>query len=700
MSVAAPWMLIGLVSLAIPILLHIRRRREGVIRFPAVSVLKKVVRRRRQRLKLRKVLLLIARVLALAAAVLAVSRPGMAVRRPGGIRSGSALAQVVVLDDSLSMRLAGAGGEMVFDRAKELALTELDRLRPGDASALIFSGSPIRKPIPQVEFDLARVRRKIETARSSYLRGDLDGALRAAARMLEDSLSPQREVVVVTDLSEEPPGTHGAQWPPWSPGSGIGFRIIDAAADVPRGNVAVDHVRVSPSPEGVFREALIEARVVNHTDAPLKGFEVVLEVEGDELARGSLDVPPRESAIKRFYHRFEDDGVHRGRVRIGDDALVEDNVRHFAVVIRRSVNALVVDGDYRPGSYRDEAFYLHRALETNMPREVSIQSMVVDVDAAQEGPLAGHDVIFLAGVVDLPQALAERLVEFVHQGGGLFVSPGDEGGKLELIESILPAKVRSVRQVPRRRSRPFRVAAISRAHPVFQPFGSGPTGLEDTEVRAHLLVEIEPSADQSTLIELANGLPLLLEQRVGRGRVMLLTTTIDRDWTDLPIRPGYLPLVQRAARHLAGRLDDREPRRSQVGDSVRIEVSKGMQRLLVRGPREQDTVYHAGELADRSAIDFQAINEPGHYQVWAEIPGIGGLRELPALGFVAETDASESDTSRVISAAGQVDSASLAPIEGHLPTWPYLLVAAVLLLLFETWLCGQGLRRSHALRRG
>ncbi len=699
MSFASPWMLLGLVAIAIPIWLHIRRRYQGVILFPAISVLARVAKRRKQRLKLRKIFLLIARIMAVMAVVLAVSRPGVAVLRPGGIRSGSALALVIVLDDSLSMRLGGQDGETIFERAVKLAFAELDRLRPGDGAALILSGYPNRRPIPKVEFDLARVRRAVETAESSYLGGDIERALRAASRILEESLLAQREVVVITDLSEGPRIERGERWPPWSSETGIGFRVLDAGANVPRSNVAVDQVRVSPSPEGVAREAVIEARVTNHSAASLKGFEVILEVEGDEVARGNVDVPPYGATSKKFYHRFDDDGLHRGLVRIREDGLEEDDTHYFSAIVRQSIATLVIDGDYRPGSYRDEAFYLHRAIETPLPGEVPIHSLVVDVDAAQAGPLAGNDVVFLAGVPEVPPALASRLSEFVHKGGGLFISPSSTGFKSESLASVLPAKVRSVREVTRQR-RMFRIASVNRAHPVFQPFGESPTGLEKTEVRAHLLVEPEPGADRSTLMELADGPPLLLERRVGRGRVMFLTTTIDRDWTDLPIRPGYFPLVQRIVRYLAGRLDDREPRRFLAGRQVRIEVSQGMQRVLIRGPESRDTTYPAVELADKSAIDFKDTFVPGHYQVWAEIPGLGGLRELDALGFVVETDPVESNPTRVVSAVDADNLASLTPIEGNLPVWPYLLLAAVLFLLFETWLSGHGLRRSHVARKG
>jgi len=46
--------------------------------------------------------------------------------------------------------------------------------------------------------------------------------------------------------------------------------------------------------------------------------------------------------------------------------------------------------------------------------------------------------------------------------------------------------------------------------------------------------------------------PALVEKQVGKGRVMLLSTTVDREWTDLPIRTGFLPLVREAARRLVG----------------------------------------------------------------------------------------------------------------------------------------------------
>ena len=96
-------MLLGLLAIGFPLWLHFRHRPTTALPFPAASLLAEVAQQRSHQFRLQKRLLLAARILAIAAVVIAAARPGASVERPGGIRSGAALAQVIVLDDSLSM---------------------------------------------------------------------------------------------------------------------------------------------------------------------------------------------------------------------------------------------------------------------------------------------------------------------------------------------------------------------------------------------------------------------------------------------------------------------------------------------------------------------------------------------------------------------------------------------------------------------
>ena len=62
----------------------------------------------------------------------------------------------------------------------------------------------------------------------------------------------------------------------------------------------------------------------------------------------------------------------------------------------------------------------------------------------------------------------------------------------------------------------------------------------------------EGDSDGPTVMaQLDNGSPLLLQKRVGDGLVVQLTTACDADWSDLPLRPFYVPLMQQLLTSIA-----------------------------------------------------------------------------------------------------------------------------------------------------
>src|SRR5262249_3638935 len=134
----------------------------------------------------------------------------------------------------------------------------------------------------------------------------------------------------------------------------------------------------------------------------------------------------------------------------------------------------------------------------------------------------------------------------------------------------------------------------------------------------------------------------LVEAEVGEGRVLLYTSTVDRDWTDLPIRPGFLPLMQQAARYLA-RSPMREPEPpGVVGRAHKVPVSPDDARIEVTLPSGARKLPERAELAGRREIAFADTPEPGIYRVAVAAAG-GPLLPRPALDFAMNVDAKESD---------------------------------------------------------
>lgn len=123
---------------------------------------------------------------------------------------------------------------------------------------------------------------------------------------------------------------------------------------------------------------------------------------------------------------------------------------------------------------------------------------------------------------------------------------------LKLVRSaptILPGELRDRKLAPEANGE--KIANIDFNHPALQSVKDAllQESLKSARVWGYARIS---AAGKSPLMTLANGDPLLVEQRVGAGRVLFFTTSADRDWGDLPLKTAYLPLIQSLAHYLAG----------------------------------------------------------------------------------------------------------------------------------------------------
>ncbi|MDQ2932575.1 MAG: BatA domain-containing protein, partial [Gemmatimonadota bacterium] len=133
MGFLAPlWLLAG-VAAAVPLLIHLMRRRAGArIDFPAVRYLLRAEREHSRDLRLRNLLLMLLRVAAVLLITLAAARP--VIRMAGGGHARTALA--VVLDNSLSTS-AIVGGRPVLQQLQARARDIIRRSSSGDRVWLV-----------------------------------------------------------------------------------------------------------------------------------------------------------------------------------------------------------------------------------------------------------------------------------------------------------------------------------------------------------------------------------------------------------------------------------------------------------------------------------------------------------------------------------------------------------------------------------
>src|SRR6185503_6232230 len=559
MHFLAPALLLGLIAAVLPIIIHrIGRRRARPVRFAAMELLLRAEREVSARRRLRDVALLLARTGLAMALPLAFARPFTEVRSDLPAVTTHSQSAVVVIDDSASMRRALGREGTPFAVAQARAREIVEHLSPDSEIALVLASEGSAAPIAELSSDRARVSAALVATTASARRADFAAALRRATQMLGSSTRGDRLIYVITDLQ-------ATGWEDVGPAllaGGPEVVVLDVSGGEPWSNRAVVGLGAEPAPEEGAQGIAVVAEIANFAAEPVKNLGITLRLDGAEVARGFIDVPAGGRARKRFVHTVSG-GARQAEVVIDHDRFALDDRRACRVEASRGLRVLLVDGDPRTVRTEDEAFFLEAALRAG-GSNFSITTVLPDDLGNRD--LATFGVVFMANVARPNAAAAAALTRYVENGGGLFISVGDRVDVdtwNQTMKALLPQPLglkRSASALPGTRpegetvdTRPAeRLAPIDRRHPLLAAFPARGEGLASARFFQFLLLAPVPeAATRRTVLRYENGAPALVDAEVGRGRVLLLTTSVDREWTDLPIRPGFLPLVQEAARYLA-----------------------------------------------------------------------------------------------------------------------------------------------------
>jgi len=318
------------------------------------------------------------------------------------------------------------------------------------------------------------------------------------------------------------------------------------------------------------------------------------------------------------------------------------------------------------------------------------------------------DVVVLANVASLSPAQANVLQTFVEGGGGLLITMGDQveiDTYNRLFNGLLPKPLRSVKQLanPDDPDAPIKVTRFDRAeytHPALAAFAlPGGDALQKVMVYTYTLVQPSAQSKGRVLVAYADGAPALLERSVGQGRVMLLTTTIDRDWTGLAIRKSFLPLIRRSLRYLSRSIGGGETQAS-VGQPHRLRFDTTPIRVVVTQPDNERLVLSRAELETMGDVPVVTPTQRGVYGV--AVQDENTPEPVPAQDFVANIDPVGADTTPIEVSSlevlwqapsndAPVSDSPYAGRERRVELWPLLLLMALIFLYLETLV---GFRRS------
>jgi len=517
----APAFLLGLLGIGLPLWLHRFARRTDERRpFGSLMLIETGEVRRSRRQQLRYWLLLATRLALLILLVLALAGPQWPRNADAGAQADARL-HLLVLDTSLSMQRAG-----VWAQAQQQARSLLDGLRSADRVLLAAADHQVRVLQPAVfGNDAGALRASLRDLQPGQSRLDYGNLMGAAASLSEGSGQPV-VLHVITDLQAS---GSPMQLADLQPPQGMMLDLIDAGG-AEAANQRIDAVEWSAT-------AANTVDVTVGGDLPLgKPRELRLLIDGKEQGRKLLDPKRAAPYIEHFAVADLGQGEHRASgVLSAGDALAGDDALHR--LLRRVEPRVLVAAASTTG---DDAAYLRAALSALQGLRLRVE--VIDVALLNRRALGDYAVVIVTDAGQLDATQSRSLQDYAAGGGGVLLTLGRNVVRTVPVIGGRAAAPRSVSGDAQAK----RIAQVDDSHPALRQAGDW------RALRFFRHVPVQPAEGTQVLLRLEGGDPLLLQQQPGRGRVLLLTSALDRDWNDLAVHPQFVGFLAEAAAWLAG----------------------------------------------------------------------------------------------------------------------------------------------------
>lgn len=644
-----PYLLGGAALASLPIIIHlIGRRRAPIVRFAAFDFLMAVNKRLAKRERLRQLLLLLLRTLAILALVFAVARP---MPKRAAVAGTTARRLAIVLDASASMGYT-LGGRTLLETAKRDIRDLVSHLAPGDMASLIVAGREVTPIFQSPTLDLAAVRAAVEKVGAPEGVANLGIAIdQALAQLGADGTGAT--LVVVSDLA----ANSFVNLRPTAMEPPPEVRLIDAAhRDAPPRalpNLAVTGVTVEGTGESPS-ERRIRVTVRNYGSEAIAGAPLELRVGKETTQRVLVDVAAASSTDKTLTYAFAGTGAFRCEARLtaADSAYPSDDVMAFVVDVAPGVRVLAVDGDPRTTPYEDELFFFEKALAAVPRGEPPIDlTIATREELTPDFVFDGFDAVVLANVGALPAEVVERLRAFVAAGHGVLFTLGsqiDFDAYNRTFGDLLPHPLRDLTKAADdvAGTPPLAIGDVDWEHPVLAGLGNAAQeSLRASRTRSHFNLDVGGRIKTLPVLRFDNGAPALVERRsVSGGRVLMLTTSLDVDMSDLALRSAFPALVQRTVRYLAQAIGAAAVDPVRVGDSAQLPVpTEALDVALVSpaGVRSEKST----EDGARRRLVFGPLTETGFYTASIKT---GDWQAAPRLDVAVNAALDESDWKPII----------------------------------------------------
>lgn len=576
MSLLAPLFLLGLLTALIPWWLHRLnasnppKRDFGSTRFIEPDQSPSSSKRRT-----RYWLLLALRILFLALLSLIFAEPIIEKFKSAGT---STTRHILVVDTSMSQKL-----EARWQRTLETANHILNNASDSDEAVVISAADQFVQSQQQTD-SIDSAREQLGTLSPGNTRLDYGRISSAVVAAANDSGELNNHLHIITDAQV----------------TAMPERFTSLAVDkIQKINVystasdSDSNVSVTGKIEHVRDNKANVVAVINNYGVA-DSYTVSVTANGTTLDSAALEINAGQTAVHHFSNIDVSNAGSQLALQLDPrDQLTDDNTWLLPLPEKKRSEITLLTSDVQPSVAN---VYVKAALESNPRFKAKL------TDAARFATADAGSLIVVPDASVITDRTANRLREYITNGGNALIAvsnkPHSNGAASLLgITSTSPA-INSTASV----------GSIDSSHQVT-------ANLLDNWRAISVLSHhtLQTSITDRNIIELSDGSPLLVEKRMGSGKILLLATALNPQWTDLPTESVFVAFVMQAVEFLGG--DTSTALYRSIGDNVTLAAGaqlidpngNSLRELSGISERATMTLEQTGIYELRSSAGIQSI---------------------------------------------------------------------------------------------
>lgn len=512
-----PYMLWGLLALAIPIAVHLFNfRKHKLVYFSNTALLKTIQQENAKTRKLKYLVALCLRCLFIAALVLAFAFPFRPESRIETDVENNLIG--IYLDNSMSMKTQSQRTTL-FEDARESARDLVRRLNPSNRYVLMSNSFEVQNEYPMSQDEMLDQLERMNQEGSPVAMGEV---LDRFAMLRKQHGFASSTLFVYSDFQRNTFDLSAAK-------ADSSLQIV-AVPMMPEfeSNVYIDSVWLS-SPimqAGLTNE--INVRVANEGKKEVKGLPISFMMDGHSVASATVDIEKNDEAEVTMQFLVEHSGDRKCTVSLVDQPIVFDDDYHFVFHVKPrlsvveigkepSVSALLFDDD-------DQFDYMF------------MQPSGIDLHALSKA----HFVIVNESAA-LNETMQQTLLDCAADGASVVLFPCSENQK----NNVYFYEKTGLR-LSEMDENPTAVENLAVQHEFFSDMILDmPQNADLPKVKKH--VRLQPTVPTDVLLTLQNGDAMLLGEGLGKGQFYAFSTCLDTVWSDLADNSLFVPMLLKMA---------------------------------------------------------------------------------------------------------------------------------------------------------